>query len=522
MPSPILTEPARRTLAAIDKALKHRDLARAGDMIDGLLATSPDLADGWIVAARLAQMRADFDAMLPRLEKAARLAPGSPLVSLMKAEALIHLGRIREAKAALAQMEKAAQQDAAWLARLGEAYSQCGDFAAAERCARRAVDLQPDATGFRFALSSALTALGRLEEAAHELDAIIERDPNDFDAWYNRATLRKPTEDNNQVEALQAFLRSGRVSGLGRAQLNYALAHELENLGRYEESFAALKAGAAQRRAGMAYAVERDVQRMQEIEQTFDRTFLEAEPAGDSSEGPVFILGLPRSGSTLVDRILSAHGEVESLGELNDFPMALTTLCRRAFPGEELVSASKKLDPIALGQDYLRRLRERASGRRYMIDKAPLNYLYIGLIAKALPNAKIIHMRRDPMDNAFAMYKTLFRMGYPFSYDFRDLAAYMKAKDRLMRHWESMLPGHILHVDYEAVVSSQRAETERLLAFLDLDWDPACLAFHKNPSPSATASAAQVRQPLYASSVGKWRRYESELTTLHELLEDTS
>ena len=122
------------------------------------------------------------------------------------------------------------------------------------------------------------------------------------------------------------------------------------------------------------------------------------------------------------------------------------------------------------------------------------------------------------MDNAFAMYKTLFRMGYPFSYDFNDLAAYMNAKDRLMRHWRALLPGRILDIDYEAVVSDLRSETERMLDFLGLAWDPACLAFHENTSPSATASAAQVRQPLYASSVGKWRRYEEGLKPLRALL----
>ncbi|RIJ27186.1 tetratricopeptide repeat-containing sulfotransferase family protein [Henriciella mobilis] len=519
MPSAMLTEPDKRALAAIDRALKQRQLGQANELIKAMLASSPDQVDGWIARARLAQMLADFEAMHASLEKADELAPGSPLVGLMKAEALIHLGRILEAQDALKKMELAASDDAAWLSRLSEAWSQCGDFAAAERCARRAVALRPNETAFRFALSSALVALGRLEDAACELDAIIERDPDDFDAWYNRATLRKPTEEDNHVDAMRAALGSGRAKGLGRVQLNYALAHELEALGRYAESFAALQSGAAARRAGMAYKVERDVQRMQQIETVFDADFLQEGPQGDTSEGPVFILGLPRSGSTLVDRILSAHAEVESLGELTDFPMALTALCRQGFPGEDLVPAAAKLDPERLGQAYLKRIGERASGKcRYMIDKAPLNYLYIGLIAKALPNARIIHMRRDPMDNAFAMYKTLFRMGYPFSYDFNDLAAYMNAKDRLMRHWRALLPGRILDIDYEAVVSDLRSETERMLDFLGLAWDPACLAFHENTSPSATASAAQVRQPLYASSVGKWRRYEEGLKPLRTLL----
>ena len=514
-----LSETDRQLLGRIDNALKRRELPLANDLIEGLLSKSPNATEAWIAAARLAQMRSSYSLMLDRLDRAAQLAPDSPLIGMMSVEALIHMGRVKEAADDLIGMEKKAWHDAGWLGRLAEAWSHCGNFEASARCARRAVELAPQNTAYRFALSSAMIALGELTGAAAQLKEVIRLDPADYDARYNLATLRKPTPENSQINEINEILRSRRVMGLGRVQLNYALAHEHEALGQFEQSFNALKAGADERRAGMAYRVERDVDRMAAIRATFDESYVQDERVGAVGDGPIFILGLPRSGSTLVDRIISAHHEVESLGELNDFPVALTALCREQYPDMDLMSAAARLDPSVLGQLYLDRIAERAVGRGYKIDKSPLNFLYIGLIAKALPKARIIHMRRDPMDNAFAMYKTLFRMGYPFSYDFSDIAAYVSAKDSLMAHWREILPGRVLDVDYENVVAEQEAETRRILDYLGLPWDPACLDFHQNASPSATASAAQVRQPLYSSSVGKWKQYSAQLQPLKDLIE---
>jgi hypothetical protein len=347
---------------------------------------------------------------------------------------------------------------------------------------------------------------------------LIASHPQEFDAWYNRSTLRTQTPDNNHVAELKAMLAKTTGNKAASVQLNYALAYELESLEQYEDSFDALKAGADARRSMMSYRVEKDTETMAQIARVFDDSFFEAKRRGASESGPIFILGFPRSGSTLVDRILSAHPDVESLGELNDFPLALTDLCRKLDSGKDMVSTSATLDMRELGQAYLDRARQRATGAEYFIDKAPANFLYIGLIAAALPEAKIIHLNRDPIDNALGMYKALFRMGYPYSYDFDDLAKYMRAKTQLMAHWRAVLPGRIIDVRYERIVSDQETETRSLLSAIGLDWDPACLDFHRNASPSATASAAQVRRPLYSSSVGRWRRYEQQLQPLIKAL----
>ena len=501
-------------LAEINRALRGRDIGRAAQLVSDITRSDPANVDGWIAAARLAQMMGDHSRMRAHLAKALTLAPGSPLIRLLDVEAQIHIGDIRDAVIALKHMEAEAKGDAAWLGRISEAYSQCGLFDAAERCAHAAVALDPDSAALRYALSSALIATGKLDQAEGVLDELIASHPRDYDAYYNRATLRKQTLERNHVDAIRKAMDETAQDPMSAVGLNYALAHELEDLGRDDESFAALKKGADARRAMMAYRVEKDTDTMARIAKVFDAAFFAAHRNACDAQGPIFVLGLPRSGTTLVDRILSAHPDVESLGELNDFPLALTALCR-AVPGPgDLVSKSADLDMRALGEAYLHRVRQRATGKRFFIDKAPANFLYIGLIAAALPNARIIHLNRNPIDNALGMYKALFRMGYPFSYDFDDLAKYMQAKTELMAHWHAVLPGRVTEVHYEDIVSDQEVQTRRLLAEVGLAWNAACLDFHKNASPTATASAAQVRRPLYASSVDRWRRYETQLQPL--------
>jgi hypothetical protein len=191
---------------------------------------------------------------------------------------------------------------------------------------------------------------------------------------------------------------------------------------------------------------------------------------------------------------------------------------RSNLPRQELVAMSATLDFAALGRDYLARARAAYGGSGRFIDKMPLNYLYCGLIHRALPNARIVHVVRQPMAVCYAMYKTLFKSGYPFSYELREIGRYYAAYRRLMAHWQNTMPGVIYEVKYEDLVADQAAETRKLLEYCGLEWEDGCLAFHRNPTPSTTASAAQVRRPLYDSSVAQWRHYEARLSELKNAL----
>jgi hypothetical protein len=325
------------------------------------------------------------------------------------------------------------------------------------------------------------------------------------------------------VDELAAVLRTKDLPPRGEVLLRYALAKELEDVGQYRPSFEQLIRGAGLRRRHIEYDVERDVATVQWIEAAFPAQRLRAPGPGHPSSEPIFVVGMPRTGTTLVERVLSQNPDVFAAGEMPHFGNALTAAAIALRGGSnlsrrELVEASAHIDFESLGADYIARTRPGTGRTRHFVDKLPLNYLYCGLIHLALPNARIVHLTRHPMATCYAVYKTLFKDAYPFSYDLRELARYYAAYRHLMRYWHTALPGVILDVSYEALVANLEAETRRLFAYCSLDWDPAYVDFHRNPFPTATASAAQVRRPLYDSSVNLWRRYEKELAPLRDML----
>jgi hypothetical protein len=305
----------------------------------------------------------------------------------------------------------------------------------------------------------------------------------------------------------------------------YALAKELEDLGEAERSFRYLKTGADRRRRQMQYDIQRDLDTIAAIQETFDGPVFDDPVEGDDSEEAIFILGMPRTGTTLAERILSSHSDVFAAGELNNFAVQMTGMVRRRASGpkvtrDELVKLSAELDFGKLGETYIKSTRPFTGHTAHFIDKMPLNYLYVGLIHLALPNAKIINLRRNPVDTCYAVYKQLFVDAYPFSYDLDELGHYYVAYDKLMNHWNDVLPGVIHTVNYEDLVSDVETESKRLVKYCGLEWQPECLTFYESDEASTTASAAQVRNPVYQSSVGKWRDYEDQLQPVVRILQD--
>jgi len=259
------------------------------------------------------------------------------------------------------------------------------------------------------------------------------------------------------------------------------------------------------------------------IREKFTGDTLASLGAGYDEDGPIFIIGMPRTGTTLVERILTSHSDVSAVGELTDFPLLMTEMVQERHaigsPEEGDIDASLRLDFHELGRRYVDCARQLAGGAQYFVDKLPYNFLYCGYILAALPRAKIIHLRRDPLDTCYAVYKTLFFNAYSYSYDLQELADYYVGYRTHMDHWHRALPGRILDVSYEEFVRDPESQARRVLDWCGLSWQASVLEFHAQQRPSMTASAMQVRRPIYTHSIGAWRRSETSLAQVRERLE---
>lgn len=370
----------------------------------------------------------------------------------------------------------------------------------------------------------ALKTVGRQADSISAYRTAIEQTPSLGEAWWSLANLKTVRFDDADIAAMQAAL-AGDLDDEDRYHLDFALGKALEDRADYAASFRHYASGNALRRAGLDYDAADTTAAMQATRALFTREFL-AERAGQGcpDPDPIFVVGLPRSGSTLIEQILSSHSMVEGTMELPDVNALARRLGARAKgdPGERYAARLSGLSAdelAALGSEYLDRTRvQRKTGKPLFIDKMPNNFAHIGLIHLMLPNAKIIDARRHPLGCCFSGFKQHFARGQAFTYDLGDIGAYWRDYAALMAHFDDVLPGRVHRVDYEAMVADPDAEIAALLAYCRLDYEPACRNFHATDRAVRTASSEQVRQPLYASAVDHWQHYDPWLGPLKDSL----
>ena len=397
--------------------------------------------------------------------------------------------------------------------------SQLGEYESSLQLCERMIREHSDVPRFWAVYGHALRTLGRQAESIAAYRKCTELDPSFGQGWWGLINLKTFRFSRSDFELMQAQLSRRDLTDEGRCYLHFALAEGLEHEARYAESFEHYRTGNALRRAQLSYSADDTSENVQRIKSLYDRDFFRDHAGmGCPSTGPIFIVGLARSGSTLIEQILARHSAVEGAGELPAF----TPIAIRFMPLEMSATSPLKFDAAVLqagGQEYLDRSRIfRKRNRHFFTDKSPGNFHHLGLICAMLPNAKIIDPRRDPMDCCFSNYKQLYPSGWPQSYDQTDIARYYRDYIEMMTHFDEVLPGRIHHVSYEHLVLNPEAEIRALLAYCGLEFEEACLSFYESDRPVFTASSEQVRRPLYADSIGRWRPYEKWLGPMKDAL----
>ena len=513
---------AQRLYAEAVEALNRRQWEAAHAMGLRLVGMVPGHGGVHFVAGVAALQLQRLPEGVRHLQRAVHLSPKRADYAAQFARALAMARLTREALVAADAAAAMGPDDAATLDTLGVVYTQANEHAKAIALFEHAARKLPGHAAYRFNLGTSHTFLGDLDMAEREYEACLARDPGHGKAHLALAQLRKATGDANHLTRLHALLGDAGDAA-SRMYLHLALAKEHEDLGDYPRAFAHLTAGKAAGGEGRGYRSERDAALFAAIEQATPAASVAT--GGSESEEPIFVIGMPRSGTTLVDRILSSHPSVHSAGELQNFGVVLKRASGSRTPellDVDTVVRASSVDWQKLGDAYVASTRPATAGKPRFIDKLPHNFMYAGFIARALPKARIICLRRNPMDSCLGNFRQLFAQStpyYDYSFDLLDTGRYYLLFDRLMRHWRDTMPGRILEIDYESIVDDQEGSTRRLLAHCGLEWDEACMRFNDNAAPVATASAVQVRQPLHRDALQRWKRYEPQLTGLRRLLE---
>lgn len=513
----------QQLLKTAHSALATRDMNRAIAACRTLNTEHPEFVNGWRLAAEIHVTLDKHEAAIIALDKVLQREPADVTAALRRINCLLALGRNGEAIDALRKIAAETNSTADVHDQLGRMLASVQLHDQALQHYEKASALDPGNASLLYNVATAQRFLGDMAAAEATLDEALAIDPYDFEAQAMRSSLRKQTARSNHVETLRGLLDDNRLAERGRPNICYALAKEYDDLDDVKRSFAYLDRGARLRRESMDYRVATDLDIMDAIRATFDADFFSDQHYGDDSQEPIFIVGMPRTGTTLVERILGSHTEIHAAGELDNFGREIMRQVGeagdpRSLLRAQVVARSADVNFARLGRDYIASTRPETGHTRHFIDKLPFNYLYAGLIHLALPNAKIINLVRHPMATCYAVFKQFFRDAYPFSYDLDDLAQYYIAYRKLMAHWHDVLPGVIHTVAYEDVVDDVEREARRLVEYCGLEWEPHIVEFYRNPEASTTASAAQVRQPVYRSSVERWRDYRDHLAPLEERL----
>ena len=387
----------------------------------------------------------------------------------------------------------------------------------------KAIEIAPDHVGAMCGKGNACRAHGDQAGAIAAYKKSIEVNPLHAEAYWNLANLKTFRFEEAEVESMLALLEDERIPPEGIVQLNNALGLEFEGRKEYARSFEFMDTCNKLRRETEFYDRVENEEKVDLSLQVFTKEFFEEHgDHGNPDPAPIFIVGLPRSGSTLLEQILSSHSQVDGTHELADIGKTIRSNPTLTTPATRYPVSVKNMDAAEfkqLGDEYIERTRRHRGERAFFTDKNPNNFMHLGVMHLILPNAKFINARRHPLDSCYGSYKQLFASGQPFTYDLVELGEYYVQYQRLMDHWHAVLPGKILDVHYEEVVADLDGQVRRILDYCKLDWEESCVRYYETSRSVKSASSEQVRQPIYKTAVNTWRHYEAHLGPLIETLE---
>ncbi len=500
----------------------------AAEMADQFSRKLPGEVAAWILAAQCSMQSGQLDRAADCLVNARQLAPEDVMLIWQQLKVWESLGRydlaIPQAKKMLNLIHKeSVQVRADVLQGLAVFLMAQHQFEQAELIFLKINQQQPNHSDVLLNLATIKQYRGEIKEAEMMGLSVLNQFPMFPDALYFLAHLNRKN-DKNLVEKIKSALKQKQLHPQSESKLHFSLAKKLEDAGDFATSFEHRKKGTKLFRSTYAYDVDGDIDFIKHIKEAYSQKVMKHSNDSCVNDAPIFIVGLPRSGTTLLERIIGNHDEVISAGELIYFNRLMSFALQKkakneALSSQQMVSASIDLDFNELGKSYVNCAEASLDSKARFIDKHPINGLYLGLIHKALPNAKFIILDRQPMDMCYAVYKQLFAPGiYQYSYDLKEVAAYYQAHSELMDHWQNVMPDAVCRINYEDLVADTELTARCVLDFCNLSWQGACLDLGSNKQASATASASQVRGKVYSSSVGLWKNYKEELSDLKRYL----
>jgi tetratricopeptide (TPR) repeat protein len=497
--------------------------AEAEKLYRQILTRHPDNVSAMRLWARLGIQQKQYASAEVLLKQALELAPGFGLAWADLVTVQYEQEKSEDAIKSAKRLIKLDPRVANGHLLLASAYASAEHYQDALESYDNTLEVAPDHVGALCGKGNLCRTIGDHDGAVAAYRRSIKANPLHAEAYWSLANLKTFRFEGSEVDDMLALVGDERIPPEGQVQLNNALGLEFEGRKKYDRAFEFIDRGNKLRREQEFYDRVENEEMVDRSIEAFTQQFLEDNTGhGDPDPAPIFIVGLPRSGSTLIEQILSSHSMVDGTHELRDLALTIRSDRKMSGPGARYPTSVANIDEDgfkALGSEYIERTRRHRGDRPFFTDKNPNNHVHVGFLHLILPNAKIINARRHPLDSCFGSYKQLFAEGQPFSYDLVELGEHYLQYQRLMDHWHEVLPGKVLDVQYEEVVADLEGQVRRILEYCELEWEETCLRFHETSRPVKSASSEQVRQPIYSGAVNTWRHYEPHLGDLIEVLE---